>query len=319
MDTFSEIKAQLTSELEVLESRRLELLKNSKTALIIAIVVAAVGLAFAAFAGAVQVAIVGVVIGGAVYGIPRYMAVSKYTGEFKQKVLPVIVKSINPGLTYNPHNHISKQEFYNSKIFLQKADRYKGEDYFSGMVGKTEVVFSELHAEEKHTSTDSKGRTKTHYVTIFKGLFMIADFHKDFNGHTIVLPDTAEKAFGGWLGKKLQSWNVSRDDLVNMEDPEFEKEFVVYGDDQVEARYILSTSMMRRILELKHKFNCGVYLSFLNSKVYIAIYSNKNMLEPKLSESLLAEDAIRRFYDEIHLCLDVVEQLNLNTRIWSKQ
>lgn len=302
----------------MLEHRRIHLLKNSRTALIIALVVGLLAGAFSLFIQQPQWAIVGLVIAAGIYAITRSISGSRYKTEFKQKVLPAIIKSINPGLGYNPHDYISREEFYNSKIFQQRADRYKGEDYFVGLVGQTHVEFSELHAQEKHT-TKTKNGTQTTYVTFFKGLFMIADFHKDFKGHTIVLPDVAEKAFGGWLGKKLQSWNVTRDDLIYLEDPEFEKEFVVYGDDQVEARYILSTSMMRRILELKNKFDCGIYLSFLHSKVYIAIYSNKDMLEPRLSQSLLEADALKRFYDEINICLDIVEQLNLNTRIWSKQ
>ncbi len=319
MEALSEIKASLSTELEALEQNRLKAQGNIRVALFIAIGILGIAVAVGLFVQSIELPGIAFIIAALIYGSVYYLKFQKYKGEFKQKVLPVIIKSINPGLKYNPHDCISKSAFKASKIFQRRVDRYKGEDYFIGMVDKTHVEFSELHAEERHKSTDSKGRTKTTYVTIFKGLFMIADFHKHFHGHTIVLPDTAEKAFGGWLGKKLQSWNVSRDDLVNMEDPEFEKEFVVYSDDQVEARYILSTSMMRRILELKHKFKCGIYLSFLDSKVYIAIYSNKNMLEPKLSQSLLNQGALKRFYDEINICLDIVEQLNLNTRIWSKQ
>ena len=72
----------------------------------------------------------------------------------------------------------------------------------------------------------------------------MADFNKNFNGHTVVLPDTAEKILGKF-GQSLQSMS-SRGELVKLEDPEFEKEFCVYGDDQVEARYILSPALMKR-------------------------------------------------------------------------
>ena len=46
----------------------------------------------------------------------------------------------------------------------------------------------------------------------------------------------------------------SHGELVKLEDPEFEKSFVVYSGNQTEARYILSTSLMRRILD--YKVNC---------------------------------------------------------------
>ncbi len=146
---------------------------------------------------------------------------------------------------------------------------------------------------------------------------MIADFHKNFHGQTLVLPDTAEKLFG-FLGKKFQSWNFTREQVVHMENADFEKEFVVYSNDQVEARYILSTSMIQRILDLKKKYNTKVYLSFINSKVFVAIYSDQNLFEPKFKESISNSDYIRTFYSELCDCLSIVDDLNLNTRIWSK-
>ena len=69
---------------------------------------------------------------------------------------------------------------------------------------------------------------------------------------TLLYPDTAEKMFGKF-GQSLQSLNGKMAhggrDVVKLEDPEFEKEFVVYAHDQVEARYVLSPSLMRRLLE----------------------------------------------------------------------
>ena len=47
--------------------------------------------------------------------------------------------------------------------------------------------------------------------------------------------------------------NFSRPPLVKLEDPEFEKHFVVSGEDQVEARYILSTCLMQRLTDFRNK------------------------------------------------------------------
>lgn len=49
----------------------------------------------------------------------------------------------------------------------------------------------------------------------------------------------------------MQNINVGRPDVVRLEDPEFEKIFVVYSSDEVEARYILSTSFMERLVEFR--------------------------------------------------------------------
>jgi hypothetical protein len=183
------------------------------------------------------------------------------------------------------------------------------------MLGKTAVEFSEVIAKHK-TSSGTGSDRKDKYTTIFKGIFFLADFNKHFQGHTVVLPDTAERMLGKF-GQRLQRMS-SRGELVRLEDPEFEKEFCVYSDDQVEARYILSTSLMQRILEFRRKWNTKVSLSFRDSKVYIAIRMNRNLFETRLFKSIVDYKFIEKNTYFLTLLTDIVEDLNLNTRIWTK-
>ena len=162
------------------------------------------------------------------------------------------------------------------------------------------------------------GRGNRHYHTFFKGLFFIADFNKDFRSKTFVLPDTAERMLGG-LGAMFQKMNASRPPLVKLEDPEFEKLFVVYGDDQVESRYILSTSLMRRIVDFKRKTKRQVYLSFIKSKVYVAVWYKRDLFEPRVFQTMLDFSPIQQYFEDLLLATSIVDDLNLNTRIWSKQ
>ncbi|MCB1123496.1 MAG: DUF3137 domain-containing protein [Verrucomicrobiae bacterium] len=241
-----------------------------------------------------------------------------YKSGFKNEVVRSVVTAYDSNLSYQPTGLIPQHSFTSSRLFLKGIDRYRGEDYVSGIRGKTDFEFSEIHAEYKTTTRDSKGRTQTQWHTIFKGVFFIADFHKDFRTHTVVLPDTAEKLFG-FLGKKLQSMNFMRGDLIKLEDPEFEEEFCVYGSDQIEARYILSPSLMRRILDCKAKFQSKIYLAFLNSKVYLAIETRKNHFEPRIFKPVNDLSLVNEFRHDLDLIVDVVDDLNLNTRIWSKE
>ncbi len=107
--------------------------------------------------------------------------------------------------------------------------------------------------------------------------------------------------------------------LIKLEDPEFERLFVVYGDDQIQARYILSTSLMERIMQFKAKSQRPIYLSFVGSKVFVAVSYTKNLFEPKIFSTLLDFGPIRQYYEDLQLAVGIVEDLNLNTRIWSRQ
>lgn len=317
MKAFEEVFSELRSHLEALESQRAQDYNKAKGWLTAAIGIGAAGLIVYVVVPHPATIIAGIIIALVIFYFGYYSASQKFKNEFKDKIFAQLVKAVNPSLTYNKSGFIPRNVFYESRIFTETAHRYSGEDLVKGKIDKTEIEFSEIHAQERRVRTDGK-RTRTEYVTFFRGFFMIADFHKNFQGHTVVLPDTAEKLFG-FIGKKLQKWNFSRDQLIHLEDTAFEKEFVVYGSDQIEARYILSTSLIQRILELKKKHNTRIYLSFLNSKVFIAIWKWQNLFEPSFKANLLNPETFRKFYNELESCISIVEDLNLNTRIWTKQ
>lgn len=247
-----------------------------------------------------------------------FIITTPYVIKFKQQIIGPLVKTVDAGLNYNPKGHISLQEFQQSRIFLNQVDRFAGEDLVSGTLGQTSIRFSEIHAEYKTESRDSDGNSQTNWHTIFKGVFLIADFNKHFRNLTLVLPDTAEKLFG-WVGEKLQAMNVTRPELVKLEDPEFENHFVVYSENRVEARYILSPSLMRRLVDYRKKTRKNLSISFVNDHIMMAIPYSHNLFEPNILKSNLAFETIKKFLEDIHLFAGVVEDLNLNTRIWSKE
>lgn len=237
----------------------------------------------------------------------------RYKRDFKERIIRRLVSFLEPGLQYEPRGKIALEAFLRSELFLTHPNVYKGDDRIWGTVGRTSVEFSEIWAQQVRR----RGKTTT-VQTIFRGLFFIADFNKHFRTKTFVLPDTAEKWLGQF-GKTLQSLNVTRPDLMTLDDPEFEKEFVVYGQDPIETRYILAPSLMDRILLFRRKTGRRIFLSFVGSYLYAAIWMDRPLWEPKLFRSLLDFQVILEYAEDIQLALGLVENLNLNTRIWSKE
>ena len=218
--------------------------------------------------------------------------------------------------------YVPQHVFSNSRLFEHRIDRYSGEDHVSGTIGSTEMRFSEIHAEYKTTTRDSKGRTRTEWHTLFKGLFFNADFNKDFKGTTVIVPDVAERALGSWLGGLLQSMNFTRSgELIKLENPDFEKYFAVYGDDQIEARYILTPSLMEKLVKFREREETGnqVFISFARSCMNIAIVTSSDRFEPRIIRTLVDFEMIKEFFLDFTLMTGIVEEMGLNTRIWTKQ
>jgi hypothetical protein len=322
MKSIEEFKRYYDTELRaVLEPLEIERKASLKKTFIAAAVLIPLSVVIAALvlnmSGSLEWSVITLIIGMVLAGGAAALFTKDFKSNFKNRVIRPVIQYVSSDLSYAPNGTISRSEFESSTLFTQGVDRFKGEDFIEGIIDKTQIRFSELHAEYKTTSTDSKGNTRTSWHTIFKGLFFVADFNKHFQGRTVVLPDSAEKLFGR-LGQKFQSMNMSRDDLVKLEDPEFEKEFVVYATDQVEARYILSPALMRRILEFKRRLKVPVHIGFVNSNLYMALSIKKNMFEPRIMRSILDFEMVREYLEDLILAVGIVEDMNLNTRIWTK-
>lgn len=255
-----------------------------------------------------------------------YSFVSReFIADFKMQIISKIVFFIDGNLAYSRDGCVSESYFIESGIFLRIPVRSSGEDYVCGKVGSAQIEFSELHTEYRteHWDNDDYGlssdgrydwfgsRITYNYHTIFRGLFFVAHINKRFNSRTVVLPDVAESLLGG-IGTKLQTLNAGRGQLVKMDNPEFERAFVVYSDDQLEAHLILNQDLMGRILELRREINRKISLSFTGSRVYIAIRHERNILEPRIFQTLLNFSLFQDYFQILRLPMEIVEGLRLD-------
>ncbi len=241
-----------------------------------------------------------------------------YRDAYKTQVVGKLLKTFNDSFEYSPNDHISPEKYKVSGLYRRHYHRYNGEDYVRGVVGKTAIEFSELHTQYKTTRTDSKGKRRTTWHTIFKGVLFIADANKHFNGKTYITPDS--EGFWSSVGKSLNNLlgGSGFGERVAMEDPEFERHFEVYSDDQIEARYLISTSLMQRLVAFRKEANASVALSFVGDSLHIGIPSRKEYFEPKLFQSAANFDAVKDIYQDLDFITGIVEDLALNTRIWTK-
>lgn len=238
-----------------------------------------------------------------------------YEREYKSRVIGGMTRSLEPGMEYHPEQGLPEHWFHSSGLYSgSDVDRYSCEDLFQGRIGKTSLWFSEIHAEDKRTRTDSKGRTQTYYVTIFKGLLFVADFHKHFRSDVIVTPDFAEATFGR-LGRMFQKLGGN---LEQMESPEFEKAFVVRATDPVESRYVLTPDMQERMLALRGRLGNDVRFAFRSSHVHMTIPNRDDWFEPHIAQPAHDQSQMNAFLGQMAACFQIVEDLNLNTRIWTK-
>ncbi|MCU0570816.1 MAG: DUF3137 domain-containing protein [Oculatellaceae cyanobacterium Prado106] len=146
---------------------------------------------------------------------------------------------------------------------------------------------------------------------VFKGLFFVADFNKTFRGKTFLFSKAGSA--------NIQTLHSQKGTQVRLEDPQFNQRFVVYGNDQVEARYILSTSLMNRLVNFSQKADRKMQIAFVDSMIFIAIAYEEDLFEPRLFKTMLDLRPIQEYFEILQMMLAIVDDLNLNQRIWTKQ
>ncbi len=307
---------ELHPDLKKLEDDRKQLAKKLITIGII-IALLAIGITYLIFTNSnshSETDIAPLVLGFGLFMWIKKVMSKDYAHEFKDNIIHPLIEQIDESLHYSKTLCVSQTHFERSRLFRKKIDRYNGNDLVKGEIDGVKLKFSDVHAEYK--TKDSKGRTSWH--TIFQGLFIIADFNKNFQGRTTILPDKAEKIFGKVIGSWLQRNNFSQEALVKMDDPTFEQHFVVYGTKQIEARYILTHSMMKRLLDFKKRSRVPLYISFNHNQIYLALEYNKDLFEPTVFSSLLDYKLVKEYISTLKLAIGIVHELKLNERLWSK-
>lgn len=303
---FDSLAQKLAPTLQVLENKRKELLRKGRSeGLIYAIflvvgVIALLILKLEGIFGPIVIVVISVII--LITCINNKSKI--FSSFYKEEVVDEIIHAFCPNATYSPNDGVGEDLFRNSGLFTS-PDRYHAEDLIEGCLDKTSFSCSEVHAEERRARSTKNG-VQYYWEDIFKGFLFIADFHKEFQGETTVLRDSFFKIKMG----------VSR---VKMENPDFEKVFDVFSTNQIEARYLITPSMMERMLKLDSNFKKGVTISFRNSTILVAIPDSKNRFEADVWSSLNDMSILKSDFEVLQSLLEIVDELNLNTRIWSKE
>lgn len=308
-----EILHKVRPKLAELEQQRRKMLEARQNAETIAITLVIVGIVLALSLGSylgeengmpVVIMIPILTLAIAVYYIRTTRM--KEQGNLQQDIGNVITDAMGSDWSYAAERHLSPGLVKYSGLMGKNRTIY-GSNLMRGKHGDTRFSFSNIKISGNENDNSE----------VFGGLILAIDFHKKLKGKTLVFPDLAQNMLGSWLGKKVQSFGWNGLELVYLEDPDFEKAFAVYGADQVEARYILTPNMMSNMLSLKTKYGDHFSFSFTQGTVFVAI-ENVNPFESSLSAPILPDGTFYHFYKAIDLVTEVIDTLQLNTRIWSK-
>jgi hypothetical protein len=218
---------------------------------------------------------------------------------FKQRVVARIVASVLPGAAYDPDLALARSVLDASGLLDDKI-LIRGDDLVRGAIGRTPFAMGDVQAGI-HRSGDVRSG--------FRGLLFHAEFNRSLAGRTLVVP----------AGQAPQASAVNRG-LAPMilESPTFMALFSVYASDPIEARYVLTPSTMEHLVELATTVGRPLYAAFDGRRVFVAMDNGKGAFDALAFGGEKAWDEVRGFAALFAKARAIVEELQLDTRIWSK-
>lgn len=201
---------------------------------------------------------------------------------FKENIIKNLIGALKINISYYPEKSLDKEDFIGCDLF-EEPDYFSANELYLGKIDKTKIKFGYVNAQvEEKDYSDANGLsydydyvyddddyiyhpqnigiTHSKTVTIFDGYLYCVDFNKKISGITKLYPKSFINLTQGLL----------------FENPEFMSSFIVKSSDEIEARYVLSLSMLERIVNLRKKYG-KFYMSFKNDSLYLA-YPSSNKI-----------------------------------------
>lgn len=239
--------------------------------------------------------------------VHAHRQVSKW---YKLMVIRRVVEALGNGLSYSEQSSFTRDQFKSMDLFRDRIDVWKSEDQITGRRNEVDYTLHEVRAAKR----EKRGKN-TVEVVVFKGLITVLEFNKNFSGHTVVIPNRESKL----LGLFGEMDGRGRKQRVPLPDADFEGKFTAYTTDDQQANYLLTPRLLQLILEAREALEAELHLAFFQNNLFVAVPSNRDRFEVGwFASKVTPEDAVGDLADVVHLAEQLIEVLDLETRIWTR-
>ena len=300
-------------DFQELEKERQKRLASYKKRGIIALIVILVGILVIALGllvfGKPVIIALGLLCVGVGMGIfgSKFAIAKRYAREFKKPVVMELLKKNYEVYGYDERGGIPIAEIYNSGLITRRADRWHMEDLIEGMYHNVQFRTSDVHLEEEHTYTDSKGNTHTEWVTFFRGRWY--QFFLNRNLETTIR--IKEK-------KRIKEMITKGLEKVEVESIDFTDKFMAYAQDEHKFFYIFTPVVIEKMLELEKMHKGQFMFSITNDIVNVGIYDNKDYLELHL-KTPITEESLKKYETQISIMAAIISEFKFDSDKFKEQ
>ena len=180
--------------------------------------------------------------------------------------------------SYEPNKRISQESIEKMELFNLKNLKYNGKNAILVNYKNNNMSFADMevyYIKEKmieETTYNEKGEKVIHRKIkkikkhVFDGCYISATLNKRIAEHIYMIPNNISDIL---LNGAIKDYITYSGDEVKLENLELSKKYKVYSDDEIQARYILSMSLMERINSIDNEFSGKKYIVFKEGRRFV--------------------------------------------------
>lgn len=217
----------------------------------------------------------------------------RYYKFYKEIFVHAVINDMNADLNYYPYTGMQEEEFQKFRIY--RKSRIKSEDRITGVYCGIKFSLSEVHSNGRfYMKTDNPLIAAIMLIKIFYDNYM------DFDGNVLIC-ELAKKTSGKTIvvSRELNTKIFGEKEM--MDDVDFMRDFRVFADDKVEARYLLTPAFMERLREINRETSGEFSLStvFMDKRLYLFLNGAPDLFETTLFDRPASIELAREYQTQI--------------------
>ena len=244
----------------------------------------------------IQAIIVSIILFVILYGILVKLFVRKYLNQFiihfRDNVISVLLNSLKFDVKLNLEKVLSRSMFNEGKLFTN-FNVFNPEEFFEGTIDELPISFSELLLEYK---------SRRYTNRIFYGFFIKLHYNLDTNLIIDVIEDSTNSDV-------LQKLNFKRNQLVKIEDSEFERYYVVYSNNVDLTKSLISNTVIDNLKKLNVIAKNRVYFSIRNGSIHVAYNDERNYFE--IDKDKTIEELTETHFNDLNDIFVILKEIKM--------
>lgn len=278
----------------------------------------------------ILVAVVGVILTILLYGTPYFliglaicvgalifMVITsaglgkKYRELYKSTMVDRVAREYFPEYEYLPTQGF-RRDYLKELGIMSFGSDYESEDMLKGVYNGVPFTRADVYIAD--TSTDSEGNSTT--TVYFRGQWLEIEPNKSFRTDLQII----QKGFGFTNRKKsIFTRKTERRHVLETEDVEFNKNFQCLCQNDAEAFYLLTPTLMQSIMRLSEVLPYKMMIAYVDNKLHVLVDTHRDSMEPSSPKNGNFDRQIADLRQDMEIIVSVITGLLVDRNLYQNE